>query len=109
GDNIRPPKQPKGKMQLPIIGRSSAVLLVVAAIACTTRYSASSAPLRPDAILIRRDIAYLASDALEGRLTGTPGNDMAAAYIAQRYKSLGLTTLTPGYLQRFDALSAEEA
>ena len=96
-------------MQLPIIRRSSAVLLVVAAIACTTRYNASSAPLRPDAILIRRDIAYLASDALEGRLTGTPGNDMAAAYIAQRYKSLGLTTLTPGYLQRFDALSAEEA
>ena len=96
-------------MQTVSIRRVSAVALIVVATSCTTRFNASSAPLRPDAILIRRDIAYLASDALEGRLTGTPGNDMAAAYIAQRYKSLGLTTLTPGYLQRFDALSAEEA
>jgi len=96
-------------MQTVSIRRVSAVALIVVATSCTTRFNASSAPLRPDAILIRRDIAYLASDALEGRLTGTPGNDMAAAYIAQRYKSLGLTTLTPGYLQRFEALSAEEA
>ncbi len=43
-----------------------------------------------DTTLIRRDIDYLASDALEGRLTGTPGNDSAAAYIARRYESLGL-------------------
>ncbi len=96
-------------MQLHLIRRTSALILIVAATACSNRYNATSAPLRPDAILIRRDIAYLASDALEGRLTGTPGNDMAAAYIARRYKSLRLTSLTPGYLQRFDALSAEEA
>jgi hypothetical protein len=43
-----------------------------------------------DTILLRRDIDYLASDALEGRLTGTPGNDSAAAYIARRYELLGL-------------------
>src|SRR6476620_9537346 len=95
-------------MQIESTRRAVAFGLIVVASACSS-YSARSAPLRPDAILIRRDIAYLASDALEGRLTGTPGTDMAAAYIAQRYKSLGLTTLTPGYLQRFDALSAEEA
>ena len=96
-------------MQPQLFRRATTFVLLVAATACTNRYNATSAPLRPDAILIRRDIAYLASDALEGRLTGTPGNDQAAAYIARRYKSLGLTTLTPGYLQRFDALSAEEA
>ena len=43
-----------------------------------------------DTVLLRRDINYLASDALEGRLTGTPGNDSAAAYIARRYELLGL-------------------
>jgi hypothetical protein len=46
-----------------------------------------------DTTLLRRDINYLASDALEGRLTGTPGNDSAAAYIARRYELLGLQTL----------------
>jgi hypothetical protein len=58
---------------------------------------------------IRRDVEYLASDRLEGRLSGTPGNDTAAAYLARRYKSLRLTELTPGYLQPFDARSAEDA
>jgi Zn-dependent M28 family amino/carboxypeptidase len=96
-------------MQTVTIRRATALTLIVVATACSNRYTATSAPLRPDAILIRRDIAYLASDALEGRLTGTPGNDMAAAYIARRYKSLGLTALTSRYLQPFDALSAEEA
>ena len=43
-----------------------------------------------DTVLLRRDINYLASDALEGRLTGTAGNDSAAAYIARRYELLGL-------------------
>ncbi len=37
-----------------------------------------------------RDIRYLASDALEGRGTGTAGNDSAAAYIARRFSRLGL-------------------
>ena len=90
--------------------RALAVLfLVVTASACSSSYGTRPAPLRPDSTLIRRDIAYLANDALEGRLTGTPGNDSAAAYIARRYTSLGLTPLTVGYLQPFDALSAEEA
>jgi len=86
-----------------------AVALFLAASSCSASHGSASAPLRPDSTLIRNDIAFLASDALEGRLTGTPGNDTAAAYIARRYQSLGLTPLTPGFLQPFDALSAEEA
>ncbi|MEP7087393.1 MAG: M20/M25/M40 family metallo-hydrolase [Gemmatimonadota bacterium] len=39
---------------------------------------------------IRADIVYLSSDALEGRGTGTPGNDSAAAYLAREYARLGL-------------------
>ena len=39
---------------------------------------------------MRVDLAYLASPELEGRLTGTPGNDSAAVFIARRYSELGL-------------------
>jgi peptidase M28-like protein/PDZ domain-containing protein len=44
--------------------------------------------------LADRDIAYLASEQLEGRATGTPGNDSAAAYIARRFREMGLPTVT---------------
>jgi aminopeptidase YwaD len=45
---------------------------------------------------IRRDVEHLASAALEGRGTGTAGNDSAAAYIARRFESLRLTALSNG-------------
>jgi hypothetical protein len=90
--------------------RACALLLATqVAPGCTVTPSRPVVPARPDSTLIRRDIGYLASDALEGRLTGSPGNDSAAAYIARRYKSLGLVEVVPGYLQRFDAVSAEDA
>lgn len=82
---------------------------VSATAACSSAYVHSASSPSPDSTAIRRDIEYLASDRLEGRLSGTPGNDSAAAYLAIRYKSLGLTALTPGYLQPFDARSAEDA
>ncbi|HEX4934144.1 MAG TPA: M28 family peptidase, partial [Gemmatimonadaceae bacterium] len=59
-----------------------------------------------DSTSLRRDVSYLASDALEGRRTGTAGNDSAAAYIARRFAALGLRAFAPGYLQRFDARPA---
>ena len=62
-----------------------------------------------DSGAIRSDIAYLASDRLEGSLTGSPGNDSAAAYIARRYKYLRLKTPFPGYLQNFVARPAANA
>ena len=54
---------------------------------------------------LRTDIAYLASDALEGRGTGTPGNDSAAAYIARRFQELGLTPFNGDFEQHFVAYS----
>jgi Zn-dependent M28 family amino/carboxypeptidase len=39
---------------------------------------------------LRTHITYLASDALEGRRTGTPGAERAAQYIAKEFKRLGL-------------------
>jgi len=61
----------------------------------------------PDSARIRADVAYLADDRLEGRLIGTPGNDSAAAYIARRFRALGLEPLDfgggPAYAQPFTA------
>ncbi len=77
--------------------------------ACSGAYVHPAGTARPDSMAIRRDIEYLASDRLEGRLAGTPGNDSAAAYIARRYTSLHLAAVSAGYLQPFDARSAEGA
>ena len=75
--------------------------------ACVTvPYRNSALATGSDSARIRSDIRFLASDALEGRGTGTPGNDSAAAFAARRYASLGLLALAAGYLQPFDARSA---
>ena len=65
----------------------------------------------PDAERILRDVAWLADDRLEGRGTGTAGNDSAAAWLARRHASLGLRPLgaVDGYLQPFVARSAQMA
>ena len=84
---------------------------LIAVYACSGRAAPAtgvSTSRDPDSAAIRRDIAYLASDRLEGRLTGTPGNDSAAAYIARRYSALRLTPAFPGYLQRFEARPAQD-
>jgi len=47
-------------------------------------------PAVPDSARLAADVAYLASDALEGRRTGTAGNDSARAFIARRFASLRL-------------------
>ena len=52
---------------------------------------------------LRVDIVYLASDLLNGRETGTEGEEMAAQYIMTRFKNLGLEPKgTDGYQQAFD-------
>lgn len=71
--------------------------------------TAPSVAAAPDSARLRADVAYLAADALEGRGTGTAGNDSAAAYIARRYASLGLRAVSTAYLQPFDARSAVTA
>lgn len=40
---------------------------------------------------IRKHVAYLASDKLQGRGTGTPAERKAAEYIAQQFKKVGLS------------------
>jgi len=52
---------------------------------------ASGLSLEADAARLREHIAFLADDALEGREPGTAGYDTAAAYVADRFRELGLT------------------
>lgn len=84
-------------------------LAALVCLGCTAGVRSSSPDLGAavaDSTAIRSDISYLASDALEGRATGTAGNDSAAAYIARRYQYLRLAAPYPGYLQSFVARSA---
>jgi hypothetical protein len=59
------------------------------------------------------DVRYLADDRLEGRLTGSPGADSAAAYIARRFAEAGLRPGPDGWFQDFtvspDAPAARHA
>lgn len=49
------------------------------------------------------DVVYLASDHLQGRETGTVGEELAARYITKRFKQIGLTPKGEGntYVQPF--------
>jgi hypothetical protein len=48
------------------------------------------------------DVQYLSADRLGGRLTGTPGADSAAAYLAARFAAVGLQPAPGGWFQTFD-------
>jgi aminopeptidase YwaD len=48
----------------------------------------------PDQERLRQHVTYLASAALEGRRTGTPGADKAAQYIVSEFARLGLRSAT---------------
>jgi len=59
----------------------------------------------PDTSQILSDIKYLASDKLEGRGTGQRGGELAASFIADEFKKIGLKPEGDlgGYFQSFDA------
>lgn len=51
------------------------------------------------------DIRYLADDQLGGRLTGTPGADSAAEYLARRFAQAGLQPSRDGWFDEFTIAS----
>jgi Zn-dependent M28 family amino/carboxypeptidase len=57
---------------------------------------------------LKADLFFLAGDGFRGRLTATPENDLASAYIAARFDRLGLKRVgTDGsYFQRFHLVTA---
>ncbi|HEU4719840.1 MAG TPA: hypothetical protein VFS59_00645, partial [Gemmatimonadaceae bacterium] len=70
-------------------------LLASALLAACRTVERGAAAARPEAERIQRDIAYLADDRLEGRATGTAGNDSAANWLARRHRALGLAAIVP--------------
>ena len=86
------------------ITQSIALLLsLFVTAACATARPGPDTSTAPDSARLLADITYLASDALEGRGTGTAGHDSAAAFAARRYASLGLRAPVAGYVQSFTA------
>ncbi len=64
----------------------------------------------PDIARLRKHVAYLASDELTGRRTGTTGARLAADYIAAEFARLGLKPTNPaGYLASGNSTSRENS
>lgn len=57
-----------------------------------------------DAAAMVRFVETLASDALEGRATGTTGNEAARGFILKRYETIGLSPMDGRFEQRFEIL-----
>ena len=66
----------------------SPILSIAISVAALAQQPASQ--VAPSADRLRSHVTYLASDALEGRRTGTPGADGAAQFIAGEFVRLGL-------------------
>ncbi len=65
-------------------------LALVIALTLTAAFAQQPSSTTPSVDRLRQVIAYLASDALEGRRTGTPGANDAAHYIAGEFNRVGL-------------------
>src|SRR5215213_2592996 len=61
--------------------------------------------LDPSATKLEQHVTYLASDALDGRRTGTSGANEAARYIADEFAKLGLRPGGNRYQQTFPYIS----
>src|ERR1041384_4374785 len=66
------------------------ILLAVLLAAVGSIAQQPTAQLEPSVARLQQHISYLASDALNGRRTGTPGANDAAHYIAGEFSRLGL-------------------
>ncbi|HET9727376.1 MAG TPA: M28 family peptidase [Gemmatimonadales bacterium] len=55
----------------------------------------------PPPVLPIDDIRFLSDDRLAGRMTGSPGADTAAAYLARRFQAVGLQQSAGGWFQTF--------
>jgi Peptidase family M28 len=85
-------------------------LFALTTIAQTKRPAAAPAPVLPETQLSRAEIEshirFLASDELQGRRTGEPGNATAARYIAEQFRQQGLTP-APGQSDFFQRVTLD--
>jgi aminopeptidase YwaD len=83
------------KMKTKLFRRAFLSPLLTVAIFVAALAQQPVSPIAPSAERLRSHITYLASDALEGRRTGTPGADGAAQFIAGEFVRLGLKPGSP--------------
>lgn len=93
--------------------RTTALLLACLLAACQhptdkTPTDIFDASAGADARRIEADVRFLADDLLEGREAGTRGHELAALYVAQRLRAIGLAPAGDGgsYYQRVPMLRA---
>src|SRR5262245_2940050 len=68
-----------------------------------TRLAAGFTTIREDAL--RADLTFLASDALQGRMSLQPGDDVAIQWIASEFAKAGLSPAADGsFLQAVDLI-----
>jgi membrane-associated protease RseP (regulator of RpoE activity) len=80
------------------------LLLALPAVRLEAQFGVPSYPERrvtPPPLQAIDDIKYLSDDRLAGRMTGTPGADSAAAYLARRFAQVGLQPAAGGWFQTF--------
>ena len=64
---------------------------------------------RIDPARLMADVDTLSAPAMEGRRTGTPGNQRARAFIVERFRTLGLKPIGESYEQTFSSGTAAAA
>ena len=76
------------RLKLKLLAAAGGALLIAAAPAP----SVAPAPVAetPSAHRVRAHVEFLADDLLEGRGTGSRGHEIAAAYVASQFRSMGL-------------------
>jgi Zn-dependent M28 family amino/carboxypeptidase len=72
------------------------------ALALNAQTAAPASAASVDAAKLLRDLETLSSDAMEGRLTGTPGSAKARAYIVQRFKEVGIEPIGDSFERPFN-------
>ncbi|MEO8199482.1 MAG: M28 family peptidase [Gemmatimonadota bacterium] len=75
----------------------SSLLLLLATLGATPGLAQTT----PESYNLLADVRYLASDQLAGRITGSPGADSAAEFIARRFGQVGLQPSSTGWFQPF--------
>ncbi len=80
-----------------------AVVLVLTTSAPWAQTARSRETGRIDGDRLMRDVQSLSAPEMEGRLTGTPGNKRAQAFVAAQFKEIGLEPLNGGFEQRFSS------
>ncbi|MEO8635398.1 MAG: M28 family peptidase [Gemmatimonadales bacterium] len=82
--------------------RRPALLLAMLALCLSRPISAQSTF---DAVTLLDDVRILSQDEFGGRLVGTPGADSAAAFLARRFRQVGLRAAPGGWFQSFTVAS----